>query len=92
MPLAFFQRLVPPAHVNGGRTRDVEKSLPFMQGREFFRRLCPYLDEAGATEGRQRQVGLPGEEYFCHLCPHLDDKTSEKLLEIQPPHRPSPSC
>ncbi len=33
-----------------------------------------------------------GREIFCHLCPHLDCKTSGNLLEIQPPHRPSPSC
>ncbi len=62
-----------------------------MQGKELFGRLCPHLNKTGATEGRQRQVGLPGRDLFHHLCPHLnktgatedylDCKTLGKLLE-----------
>ena len=46
---------------------------------DVFGYLCPHLDAADATKGRQRQVGLPGEDLFRHLCPHLDYKTLGKL-------------
>ena len=42
-------------------------------GEELFSRFCPHLEETGATEGHQRQIGLPGEEFFSHLCPYLDE-------------------
>ena len=55
-----------------------------MPGRELFRRLCPHLDEAGATEDRQRQVGLPGRELFRRLCPHLDEAdAAESYLDCK---------
>ena len=51
-------------------------AMPFLQGRELFRHLCPHLNEACATESCQRQVGLPGVDLFGRLCPHLDYYTN----------------
>ena len=63
------------------QSRTSQQQLTHFPGRELFRRFCPYLDEVGATEGRQRRVRFPSGELFGELCPHLDCQAAVNLLE-----------
>ncbi len=58
-------------------------AMSFPPGEEFFRRLCPPLNEACAIEGRQGPIANPGVELSSRFCPHLDCEMSGKLYPVR---------
>ena len=50
-------------------------AMTLLPGEEFFRRLCPHLNEECAPEGRQRPMTILGVELFIRFCPYLDYQT-----------------